>query len=91
MYRITEFISDYPPEDQDNWGWTGSLDDAISLARMTFDLSPNKNNKLYYIIIMEENEDDAVEYLIHGGVEHRGDVATRVANYLANSTDIQDA
>jgi hypothetical protein len=84
-YKLTEFICDYPIENQGNWGWRGSLDDAISLTRMTFDLSPDKNNPLYYIVVMEKDEDNFVEYLIHHSGEYRGADATSFADDLVNS------
>jgi hypothetical protein len=86
-YTITELIGDYPLENQPSWDFIGPLDDAITLARLTFDLSPDKNNPLYHIIVMEllHNENIDVEYLIHHSGEYRGKDATQMSDDFAKA------
>jgi hypothetical protein len=83
-YTVMEMMGDYPPEDQENWDWIGPLDDAITLARMTYDLSTAKDNPSYYIVVRELlYNDDKVEFLLHQNIEYRGQEATNKANELA--------
>jgi hypothetical protein len=89
-YTVTELIGDYSIENQVNFDFIGPLDDAITLARTTFDASPDKDKYLYYIVVMELLEDTFVEYLIHKTGEYRGDDATQMSEKLA-ALDLKDA